>query len=301
LSITRTLLASIGSVWFAGCLCLAAQAPTPAPAPPVTQGGGQPIRKNIGGFVPGQKRQAEDPAKVSRGKTLFEINCRGCHGADLRGGDLGGPNLLRSQVALADQNGELIVPIIHGSREKMGMPAIGLNDDDANAVAAYVRSVMATIGVQGTPPAGSAEAPNVLVGNAAEGKAYFSVKCGNCHSATGDLRGLAGRISDPKKLQTTWVAGGNAFEEARPGSPGPRAVIATVTFPSGEKLEGPLVHIDDFLVTVQSADGTQRSIIRTGNTPEVALRDPMKRHRELLSEYTDKDMHDVTAYLATLK
>src|SRR6185437_12096134 len=94
---------------------------TPAPAPgtqtPGTQNVSPPNQpRRRGGFVPGQKRAPEDPAQVARGKLLFGINCRGCHGADLRGGDLGGPNLLRSQVALSDRNGELIVPIIHGSR-----------------------------------------------------------------------------------------------------------------------------------------------------------------------------------------
>ncbi len=108
--------------------------------------------RRAGGFVPGQKRPPGDPAQIARGKTLFDINCRGCHGADLRGGDMGGPNLLRSPAALTDLNGELIVPIIHGSRKNMGMPAIGLSDDDAKATAAYVRSVIETIGRQGTPP-----------------------------------------------------------------------------------------------------------------------------------------------------
>ncbi len=132
----------------------------PAPAKPGAQTPGtqnvqppnEPARR--GGFVPGQKRPPGDPVQIARGKTLFDINCRGCHGADLRGGDLGGPNLLRSQVALSDQNGELIVPIIHGSRQNMGMPAIELNDADANAVAAYVRSVIETIQGQGAlrPP-----------------------------------------------------------------------------------------------------------------------------------------------------
>ena len=98
-----------------------------------------------GGFVPGQKRAPEDPAQVARGKALYGVDCRGCHGADLRGGDLGGPNLLRSQVALSDIHGELIVPIIHGGRQKMGMPAIPVDDADANALAAYVRSVIQTI------------------------------------------------------------------------------------------------------------------------------------------------------------
>jgi cytochrome c oxidase cbb3-type subunit 3 len=264
------------------------------------QPGTQPVRPKIGGFVPGQQRPPEDPAKVTRGKTLFEINCRGCHGADLRGGDLGGPNLLRSQVALSDQNGELIVPIIHGSREKMGMPAIGLNDEDARAVVAYVHTVLGTIGTQGKPPDEGRPAPNALVGNAAEGKAYFTVKCATCHSATGDLQGLANQFSDPKKLQNAWVAGGDPRRESKPG-PDRKTVTVTIALPSGEKLEGPLVRIDDFLVAVQLPDGTQRTISRVDSHPEVTLHDPMQTHRELLSQLTDKDMHDVTAYLATLK
>ncbi len=102
--------------------------------------------------MPGAVRPPIDPAVEARGKTLYGVNCQGCHGPDLRGGDLGGPNLLRSQVALSDQDGELIVPIIQGARQSMGMPRIGLSVDDAKTVAAYVRSVIETIGVAGVPP-----------------------------------------------------------------------------------------------------------------------------------------------------
>ncbi len=257
----------------------------------------------VGGFVPGQKRPPGDPAQIVRGKTLFEINCRGCHGADLRGGDMGGPNLLRSQVALSDQNGELIVPIIEGSRQNMGMPAIGLSPADANAVAAYVRSVIETIGRQGTPPTEGRQAPSILVGNANEGKTYFAVKCSGCHSATGDLKGIATRIPDPKTLQTAWVAGISRDEirTMAPGTPNPRATKVVVTLPSGENFEGQLVQIDDFLVTLQLADGTERSFKRDRDVPKIVLQDPMKQHKDLLAEYTDKDIHDVTAYLVTLK
>ncbi len=226
-----------------------AQAPAPgaAPAPsaqsaPVPRAAQSNSGHQVGGFVPGQKRPPGDPVQIARGKTLFGINCRGCHGADLRGGDLGGPNLLRSQVALSDQNGELIVPIIEGSRQNMGMPAIGLSPEDAKAVAAYVRSVIETIGRQGTPPTEGREAPSILVGNAAEGKTYFAVKCSGCHSATGDLQGIATRIPDPKTLQTAWVAG-ISREELRasmPGTPNPRAATVTITLPSGESIEGQL-------------------------------------------------------------
>jgi cytochrome c oxidase cbb3-type subunit 3 len=256
-----------------------------------------------GGFVPGQKRPPGDPAQIARGKTLFEINCRSCHGADLRGGDLGGPNLLRSQVALSDLDGELIVPIIHGSRKDMGMPAIGLNDADAKAVAAYVRSVVETIGRQGTPPSAGRDVPNVLVGNASEGKSYFAVKCSGCHSATGDLQGIATKIPDPKTLQTTWVAGGERAGRRGPAADASSATTPTVvvTSPSGENVEGRLVKIDDFLVTLEQADGTVRTFRRNGDVPKVVVRDPMKAHKDLLPEYTDKDVHDVTAYLVTLK
>ena len=106
----------------------------------------------VGGFIPGQQRPAGDPVQIERGGKLYSVSCRSCHGADLRGGDMGGPNLLRSQLALSDRDGELIVPVIQGSLQASGMPAIKMSPEDAKAVAAYVRSVLATIGTQGKPP-----------------------------------------------------------------------------------------------------------------------------------------------------
>src|SRR5437763_1798881 len=140
----------------------------PAQGVPPAQGG--PPARRVGGFVPGQQRPPADPAQIARGKTLYGISCTGCHGADLRGGDLGGPNLLRSQVALSDRDSELILPIIQGSRQNAGMPAIPMSPEDGKAVATDVRSVMETIGRQGTPPSVGQSAPSVLVGNADEGK-----------------------------------------------------------------------------------------------------------------------------------
>ena len=66
-------------------------------------------------------------------------------------------------------------------------------------------------------------------------------------------------------------------------------------------MEDLLVHIDDFLVTMRLPDGTMSTVRRVGDTPKVDVRDPLQTHRDLLSLYTDKDMHDVTAYLVTLK
>lgn len=86
-----------------------------------------------------------------------------------------------------------------------------------------------------------------------------------------------------------------------PGATDPRTPSASVTLPSGERVEGRLVQIDDFLVTVALPDGTARTFRREEDVPKVEVHDPMKAHRDLLENYTDKDIHDVTAYLVTLK
>ena len=86
-----------------------------------------------------------------------------------------------------------------------------------------------------------------------------------------------------------------------PVATGPRTVTVSVTVPSGEKVEGRLVQIDDFLVTVGLADGTVRTFRRDEDVPKVEVHDPLKAHRDLLAVYTDKEIHDVTAYLVTLK
>ncbi|WP_260706679.1 c-type cytochrome [Edaphobacter flagellatus] len=248
-------------------------------------------------FNSGQVRPAEDPAKVIHGKALYAINCQACHGQDLRGGDMGGPNLLRSQVALTDQHGELIVPIIQGSRMSQGMPNIGLNDEDAGAVAAYIRSVIGTIGSQGTPP-GEKDKPklNIVVGDATRGKEYFAAHCASCHSATGDLKTIATTYPEPMQLQAAWVAGGGRNRSAVRKAP-----TVDVTVAQGKKISGELVRIDDFLVTLKQSDGTQRTFARKGAMPVVVVHDPMQAHRDMMPRYTDNDIHDVTAYLVTLK
>ena len=77
--------------------------------------------------------------------------------------------------------------------------------------------------------------------------------------------------------------------------------MVTITEPSGEKVEGTLARIDDFFVTVGLDDGGTRTFRREGDVPKVEVGDPMQAHRDLLGVYTDKDIHDVTAYLVTLK
>ncbi len=264
--------------------CLA-QTPAAAEEPP----------RPVGGFVPGQKRPPIDPAVIARGKTLYGVSCQGCHGKDLRGGDMGGPNLLRSQVALVDQDGEGIVPIIQGGRQAMGMPAIPLSIDDSKTVAAYVRSVIVTIGNSGAPP--SEQQPiDIVTGNAGDGAAYFKKSCAGCHSAEGDLRGIASRVASPKALQNQWVTGGVRGKKTE----GSLATVS-VTLPSGERLQGKLVRVDDFFVTLKATDGTIRTFMRGRGGPKIVIEDPLRAHKDLLPVYTDKDIHDVTAYLVTLK
>ena len=262
------------------------------PAPPAGQGRG-------GGRAtfPAQQRPPGDPALIERGRAIYSVTCSACHGVDLRGGQTGGPNLLRSAVVLNDQLPELLLPIVQGSRADKGMPALSIPPDDVKALAAYLHSVLATSRGQGAPPPGPPVVLNVVVGNAAAGATYFQAKCSACHSPTGDLQGIATRVPEPRALQNLWVSGGRGGGAANPR----RTVTVTVTEPSGERTEGRLVRYDDFTLTLAQADGTIRTFRRAGDVPKVEIRDPMTGHRELLAAYTDKDMHDVTAYLVTLK
>ena len=244
-----------------------------------------------------QQRPPGDPELVARGLGLYGIHCRGCHGVDLRGGDLGGPNLLRSQLVLRDREGELIWPVVRDGQSTPGgssMPPQSLSENDALAVAEYIHSILASASRQGGPPPGPEVELNIVVGDAAAGQAYFAANCASCHSATGDLAGIATRIPEPQTLQNTWVRG------RRRGAVRP-PVTVTVTQPSGERVEGTLDRLDDFFIALTTADGRQRSFSRRGNVPRVETDDPWARHTELLSLYTDTDIHDVTAYLVTLQ
>jgi len=287
--------------------------PTPPPggqaAPPVQ--GGRGAGGQAGRGFPAQQKPLADPAVIARGKTLYEISCRACHGADLRGGDQGGPNLLRSQIALNDNDGESIGEIVRKGRGEMD--PFTLPEESVKAIAAYIRSILATARGQGSPPAGPRVELNVLVGDATAGQAYFAKNCSSCHSPTGDLNGIAQRFADPMALQNAWVSGGGgrggrgggrgggAGAAAIADAPSRRDVTVTVTLASGEKVEGRLGRIDDFIVTLTFADGTMRSFRRDGDLPRIDIRDPLEAHKKLLLVYTDTDMHNVTAFLATLK
>jgi cytochrome c oxidase cbb3-type subunit 3 len=215
-------------------------------------------------------------------------------------------NLLRSTLVLGDQHGELILPVVKGGRANPGMPPMPpfpqLADDDVKAIAEYIHSVAATMRGQGNPPPGAEPVVlNIVVGDAAAGKAYFAAKCASCHSTSGDLAGIASRYTDPVQLQNAWVAGGGGGRGGRGGRGSRAQTTVTVTTPQGQRVEGRLDRIDDFIVVLTPADGVQRSFRRMGDVPRVEIRDPLEGHRKLLPVYTDKDIHDVTAYLVTVK
>jgi len=255
---------------------------------------------------PAQQRAPGDPALIERGGTLYAIQCKGCHGADLRGGDLGGPNLLRSQIVMGDKAGEAITPVIQNGRSGTSgsvMPALALGDADAKAVAEYIHSVAATRQRQGGTPPVKAEL-NLLVGNAKQGAKHFNRWCASCHAADGDLAGLATRYANIETLQNAWVSG------RKPGLPQPgvdnprRRVAVRLRFADGSQVTGALRRLDDFTISLLTDTGLYRSYLRRSATPaitELVIDDPLARHRSLLGEYTDAAMHDITAYLATLK
>ncbi len=285
----------------------AAPQQAPPAAPPgaagrgAPQGAGAPPQgRGRGATFPAQQRPPGDAEAIKRGNGLYGVYCRACHGADLRGGDQGGPNLLRSQLVLNDQAGELILPVVQQGRQNPGMPVmppLPIPPEDIKAIATYIHSVTASARGQGAPPEGPPVELNIVVGDAKSGQAYFAKTCASCHSAA-DMQGIATRVSEAMALQNYWVGGGGG--RGRGGAP-PSQVTATVTDASGQKTEGRLVRLDDFSVVVALADGTSRSFRRDGDVPKIEVRDPREAHRKLLPLYADKDIHDVTAYLVTLK
>jgi cytochrome c oxidase cbb3-type subunit 3 len=242
------------------------------------------------------QQRALPPAEViERGNGLYQVNCMACHGRDLRGGDQGGPNLLRSDVVLNDVEGEVIGEVVRNGLNRM--PAnTSLDAEAIRSIAGYIHSVVATAQGQGAPPRVEYDL-DIVVGDPRRGERYFNRECATCHSATGDLAGIATLIDDPVNLQNSWVAG---RRQGRGGGPAP-AMTVTVTQGDGTSVSGELVRYDDFFVSLRTPGGGYRSFSRVGTGVTVAIEDPLAGHKAFWPEIEDDDMHDVTAYLETLK
>ncbi len=262
-----------------------------APAP--AAGGAAPRA----GLVAYPERPQASPEAIAAGKATFSVNCAFCHGSDAGGGSIG-PNLLRSEVVLQDKRGELIMPIVHGARVDRGMPKIDISDAQVGNIADWLHSLRVS-SRSNTPP----EKINIVVGDAVAGKPAFDKLCSSCHSVTGDLKGFAAKYTDPRAMQQAWimpvVAGGRGAAAAVQLNVPP--VTATVTQANGQKVTGVLGDLDDFYVSVTTTDGVIHRFSRWNDMPKVEIHDPLAAHRELLRKYNDKDVHDITAYLETLK
>lgn len=210
-----------------------------------------------------------------------------------------GPNLLRSTETLSDKQGELVAASLAKHN-----PAVNLPMTDASAISEYIHSIQATMGGQGSPPGRNPVGLtyNVLIGDAKAGATAFGKLCSTCHSVTGDLKGVASKYSDPKQLQNTWVSGSTGGGGGRGGGGGGQQ--ATVTLADGQRIEGNLLRRDDFLVVLMLPDGTRKSFVRDNGVPKVDVKDPQEAHKTMMLAMDDpdnKNMHDITAYLATIK
>jgi len=268
---------------------LGAAMPLAAQTPAGGRGGGR------GGGGAGNVYNTYDDATLQRGKTLFTAQCGFCHGANAKGGE-SGPDLLRAVPVLDDEDGNLIGPIVLNGRVDRGMPKFNLTKAQISDIAAFLHE-----GVRAAAQRATYQIQNIVTGNAKAGQAYFNGagKCNTCHSAMGDLSRVGAKY-DPVTLQGKFLMprGGRGYNPAEsPGHP----VTVTVTLPDGQTINGRLERVDDFLVALTDAKGDYHSFNRKGDVPKVALHDPLQAHFDLLPKYSDADMHNLTAYLVTLK
>ena len=271
---------------------LAAQAPAaqaPAAQAPAGRGAGSPAAQPRPPTVTPQTYPA---AQVQAGQRLFSAQCGFCHGRDAMGGD-SGPDLTRSALVARDVRGDTIGPVLRNGRVEKGMPAFTLSDADLAAIVAFTHDAKANADLLAGGRR-TVEAGDLQTGNAESGRQYFSGACARCHSPTGDLAGVATRYQGLALLQRMLYPG-----SGRGAGPPPAPARVTVTLPSGQTLAGTLVSRDEFTITVKDAGGWSRSW--PAGQVTFTVTDPLRGHVEQLGKYTDGAMHDVLAYLQTLR
>jgi cytochrome c oxidase cbb3-type subunit III len=282
-------------------LAQAPPAPAPAPTPPAGQTGQQQAPPNAprrrGGGGGGRIYPASDEATVQRGQKQFLATCAFCHGSNAKGGE-SGPDLLRSVLVLDDEHGDKIGPVIRNGRLDKGMPRFSLTDEQISDISAFLLDRVKAAALRGTY-----QILNIVVGDAKAGAAYFNGagKCSTCHSVTGDLAHIGSKY-EPVDLQQKFVmprTGRMGFMS--PEGPMSKPITVTVTLPSGESVSGKLERVDDFNVALTDTNGEYRSFARNGDVPKVETHDPLQAHTEMLMKYKDADIHNLTAYLVTLK
>jgi cytochrome c oxidase cbb3-type subunit III len=241
--------------------------------------------------------EADKKASADRGQKIFATTCSFCHGAQAKGGE-GGPDLVRSVLVLDDVDGDKIGPVILGGRRDKGMPQFALTPAQISDVASFLHHSIALAAERN-----NYQILNIVTGDPKIGEAYFngSGKCNKCHSVTGDLKGIGGKY-DPVTLQDMILMPGSSSHRGHgAGARLNTDRTVTVTLASGQVFEGELEHIDDFNVALRDSSGNYRSFTRNADSPLVEVHDPLQAHSDMLTKYTDADIHNLTAYLVNLK
>lgn len=254
-----------------------AQAPRPpqGPRPVVT----------VGSQGPMPVHAAYTPAQIEAGGTLFLQNCAFCHGKEAGGGE-SGPDLTRSKLVSSDKDGEAISPVIRNGRAEKGMPKFNLPDGDVTSLVAFIHSQQDKMMSQTGNRKGVDEA-DLQTGDAAAGKRYFEGEggCTKCHTAA-KLSGVATRFSG---LQL----------EMRMLYPRDAKKTVQVKTASGQTFNGPLVYQDEFTIGMRDEAGIYHSWPARSITFQVD--NPVEAHVTAMGKYTDDAIHNMFAYIQTLK
>jgi cytochrome c oxidase cbb3-type subunit III len=232
--------------------------------------------------------RAQTPSPVDTGQRVFASQCGFCHGRDAMGGETG-PDLTKSALVRDDAAGDRIAAVIRDGRTDKGMPAFQLAASDLTGVIAFIRSQRVKAESKAAGARRTVDAADLQSGSAEAGRQYFNGagRCATCHSPTGDLAGIATRLAGLQLLQRMLYP-----------SRGKGATV-TVTLPSGERLKGPLAYRDEFTIALTDDAGRYRSWPARAVT--FTVDNPLDAHVEQLGKYTDDDMHNVLAYLQTLR
>lgn len=228
---------------------------------------------------------------VITGQGRFVDECSLCHGRDAAGSDTG-PDLTRSILVAQDLKGDKIIPVVRQGRVDKGMPAFDLSDADLDAMVAYIHDQKSKAESVGGGRR-SVDLVDISTGNAEAGAAYFNGagKCSTCHSPAGDLAGIGARYRGLPLLQRMLYPQGSR--------PAPAPAKVTVTLASGDVVTGTLASRDEFTISIKDAAGTAHSW-PVGDV-KFSIDDPLAAHFDLLGKYSDEDMHNVYAYLQTLR
>jgi len=231
------------------------------------------------------------PDLIAAGRTRFSANCGFCHGPEATGGS-GGADLTRSALVAADERGNRIGALLRAGRAEAGMPAFPtLTESDLAAIAAFIHD-QKTKAETATGGRRSVEVADLQTGNARAGRRYFESTCKGCHSATGDLTGVASRVEGLALVRRMLYPSGQSGATAR-------RPTARITTRDGEEITGEVSYRDEFTIAVTDAAGRYRSWPLDRVT--VTISDPLQGHVDQLARYTDGTMHDVLAYLHTLR